>query len=176
MLDVSLARVAALALCLCAAPAAAQSRAAPSDANAFGRRVCNLFPTASGSITAWRGIGCSWTYVDGKALSQGEALTLTAHRNATPAQIAAYRGAEDGYIDGMAKYGLAKITPLNTCGKGSGRKAIITASPDLLMVSGYLVCGSHYISADMKVEPQTGIDPSRLFDDLMPSVLPLIGK
>lgn len=171
---------AALLLCVGAAPAtaqtrSAQSRPAPSDANAFARRVCNLYPKASGSITSWRGLGCSWTYVDGKALSHGETLTLTAHRNATPVQIAAYRNAEDGYIDGMAKYGLAEITAFDACGPGTGRKAIITASPDLIMVSGYMVCGAHYISADMKVKPATGVDPSRLFDDLMPLVLPLIG-
>lgn len=174
-LIVTLTRTVALAMCLCAAPAASQTRA-PTDANAFARRVCNLFPRASGNITSWRGLGCSWNYVDGKALSQGETLTLTAHRNASAEQIAAYRRAEDGYIDGMAKYGLAKITPFDACGKGTGRKAIITASPDLTMVSGYVVCGAHYISADMKVKPGTGVDPSGLFDDLMPLVLPLIGK
>lgn len=52
---------------------------------------------------------------------------------------------------------------------------MITASPDLLMVSGYVVCEGHYISADMKVKPGTGVDPSRLFDELMPLMLPLIG-
>lgn len=145
------------------------------DSNAFGARVCGIFPRGSGSITAWRGIGCTWHYVDGKALGSSETLTLTAHRNATPDQITAYRNTEDGYADEMAKYDLATISPVNICGPGSGRKAVITASPELLMVSGYAVCGGHYISADMKVKPGTGVDPSRLFDDLMPLMVPLIG-
>jgi hypothetical protein len=34
----------------------------------------------------------------------------------------------------MAKYGLAKISPVNICGPDPGRKAVITASPELLMV------------------------------------------
>lgn len=151
------------------------SYAAPGDANGFARRVCNLMPRASGNVTSWRGLGCSWHYIDGKALTNGETLVLTAHRAATAEQIAAYRKAEDGYIDGMAQYGLAKVTSVAYCGAGSGRKGIITASPDLLMVSGYMVCGNHYISADLKVKPGTGVDPSRLFDDLMPLMLPLIG-
>ncbi len=151
------------------------SSARPDDSNAFGARVCGIFPRGSGSITAWRGIGCTWLYVDRKALGSSETLTLTAHRNATPEQIRAYRNAEDGYADGMAKYGLATISPVNICGPGSGRKAVITASPELLMVSEYAVCGGHYISADMKLKPGTGLDPSRLFDDLMPLMVPLIG-
>lgn len=159
---------------LCAGLNAA-SLARPDDSNAFGARVCSLFPRGSGNITAWRGIGCTWHYVDGKALASSEAITLTAHRHATAEQISAYRNAEDGYIDGMAQYGLAKISPVNICGPSSGRKAIITASPELLMVSGYVICEGHYISADMKVKPGTGVDPSRLFDDLMPHMLPLIG-
>ncbi|HNW19104.1 MAG TPA: hypothetical protein PKK17_11375 [Sphingorhabdus lacus] len=113
--------------------------------------------------------------MDGKALAGSEAITLTAHRNATAEQISAYRNVEDGYADGMAKYGLAKISPVNMCGPGSGRKAVITASPELLMVSGYAICEGHYISADIKVKPGTGVDPSTLFDDLMPLMLPLIG-
>ena len=152
----------------------APAPASGDDLNGFARRVCNLYPGAEGSITAWRGLGCSWHFVHGKELTQGEALVITAHRAATPDQIAAYRKAEDGYMDGMAQYGLAKITPISYCGPGAGRKAIITASPELLMVSGYMVCGNHYISADLKVKPGTGVDPSRLFDDLMPQVLPLI--
>ena len=153
----------------------AASLARPDDSNAFGARVCSLFPRGSGNITAWRGIGCTWRYVDGKALAGSEAITLTAHRNATAEQISAYRNVEDGYADGMAKYGLAKISPVNICGPGSGRKAVITASPELLMVSGYAICEGHYISADIKVKPGTGVDPSTLFDDLMPLMLPLIG-
>lgn len=109
----------AIALIGCAAPSSARS----DDSNAFGARVCSLLPRGSGNITAWRGIGCTWHYVDGKALGREEALTLTAHRHPTPEQIAAYRRVEDGYIDGMAKYGLAKISPFDLCGKGSGRKA-----------------------------------------------------
>lgn len=168
-------------------PVAAQAAPArPSEANAFARRVCNLFPRASGSITSWRGLGCSWTQVDGKALTEGETLTLTAHRNATPDEMAAYLKYMDGYMDSMAKYGVASITPIASCGKGAdggrpasaavGRKAIITVSPALRMVTGYMLCGSHFISADMNMKPDSGVDPARLFDDLVPQVLPLIGK
>lgn len=149
--------------------------AAPGDANAFAARVCALFPRARGDITSWRGLGCSWRYVDGKELQSGETLTLTAHRMASPEQIAAYRKVEDGYIDGMVRYGLATVSSVSYCGAGAGRKAIITASAELLMVSGYMVCGNHYISADMKLHRGSRLDPSRLFDDLMPQVLPLIG-
>ena len=67
------------------------------------------------------------------------------------------------------------ISSVNICSPDSSRKAVTTASPELLMVSGYAVCGGHYISADIKLKPGTGVDPSRLFDDLMPLMLPLIG-
>lgn len=172
--------LAAILLCALAPAVANAAPARTSDANSFARRVCNLYPTASGSITSARGLGCSWRAVHGKPLTDGEKLTLTAHRNATPAEIAAYLKFMDGYMDEMAKYGVAQITPIGGCGKTTGapvgRKAIITLSPALRMVTGYMLCGRHFISADMNLKPESGIDPSRLFDDLMPRVLPLIGK
>jgi hypothetical protein len=81
----------------------ATSSARVDDSNAFGARTCSLFPSGSGDLTAWPGIGCTWRYVDGKALAGSEAIALTAHRNATAKHISAYRNAEDGYAVGMAK-------------------------------------------------------------------------
>ena len=66
------------------------------------------------------------------------------------------------------------ISSVNICSPDSSRKAVTTASPELLMVSGYAVCGGHYISADIKVKPGPGVDPSRIFDDVVGVLFPLI--
>lgn len=52
----------------------------------------------------------------------------------------------------------------------------MAASPEFLMVSGYTVCGGQYISADMEIKPGAGVDPSRLFDDLIPLMAPSSGR
>lgn len=143
----------------------------------FAPRVCNLFPRGGGgNITSQRGIGCSWNYVDGAQLKSDERIVLTAHRNAPPEIMSAYKTHLDSYFDGMLKYKIGTATPLTMCPSGSGRKYVREHDINLIIVEGYLICEGHFISAEMVIRKGGYIDPKQLFDDLVPQVLPLINS
>ncbi len=156
------------------APLSAQARLSEND---FGASVCRIFPAGGGgAVTFNRGYGCSWYSVNGRRLEQPEKIIVTAHRDADTETMARYLQYMERFMEGMQVSPFTHISTFGACEPGgpTGRKMVLTMDPALSIVHGYMVCGGHFISADIILRNDGGADAAQLFDDLMPQVVPLL--
>ncbi|MEQ1538835.1 MAG: hypothetical protein ABL928_07910 [Sphingorhabdus sp.] len=151
------------------------AHAAERDSAELGQAICSLLPS-SGVVIENSGVGCRWSALPDRPLLRGEVVELSVTQSTDEAARKSVVGDHRRYIDQMKQSHLfAKVTALNPClQSGLEGNRIWIFHAQFTEMSGYAECNGQIISLKVYLDKNGGTGPTKVFDDLIQRVVPLL--